>query len=128
MSALDRTPPARLHGVLELYAEREEEGRPLTVAEMAACLGGGSGDYSVIRRGMIACGWLRMTAPPRGAHPMEVALTDAGWRALGRERPRATAARRTCLCCGRDFLSAWAGNRICASCIPVVERRQSCLL
>lgn len=29
---------------------------------------------------------------------------------------RPNAARRTCLCCGRKFQSAWIGNRICDGC------------
>lgn len=36
---------------------------------------------------------------------------------LARSRAkRPAAARRTCLCCGALFLSAWIGNRICDPC------------
>src|SRR3990167_4913528 len=49
----------------------------------------------------------------------------AAMEAVEREQKRQNSCKqRKCLTCGKRFMSAWVGNRVCRPCTGIVARRQ----
>ena len=102
---------------LRVIAEAEAEGRSMPARDLATALGMAQNSGSGLRRDLVDEGWLVIHQQGGGGRPSSTSVTEAGWEAIGGRRTVSPqAGKRACLCCGREFESAWAGNRICGGC------------
>lgn len=109
--------------VLRLYAEHEEEGRPApTRFDAYIALDMRPAIFAGARAALLSDGRLCEGGGVKrqgGGPSQPCTLTAAGWAAIGQTPPRLNSRGprvRSCLCCGDDFASRGAGNRICPRC------------
>ncbi len=101
---------------LRVIADAEVEGRSLPARDLATALGMAQNSGHGLRKDLVDEGWL-VIHEQGGGRPSRTSVTDTGWQAIGgRKAVSPHAGARKCLCCGRVFESAWAGNRICGNC------------
>tara|TARA_Y100000310_G_scaffold267135_1_gene278980 strand:- start:1031 stop:1327 length:297 start_codon:yes stop_codon:yes gene_type:complete len=73
-------------------------------------------------------GEVKLTAPDmEAAKDFTMKTTQGGGLTIALDGGRDAAKKRTCLNCGRSFLSAHCGNRVCTDCDYAVNSQRSAI-